>query len=222
MTESLAPALPCPVHPGSVSAAGHGPWTCKDSCSPAPAVWAQLLPSLESDLLQDTHPELCSVAQPGWTQHLATCASEEGTLRVQHLHLCCKHFLCLGSCGYAFRRCLREHSVELNNVRSVLLRVFHSLAGRNTTRSPDLAVFQPGKWLLEAKRDLWRRNTNTKIFDFPVWSFILFCCSCTYWYPCKNRIKNHSTYKPAIYEVDIIEYSLQFHKILPHTYTMEV
>lgn len=61
------------------------------------------------DPLQDSHP-MCH-SMPG--VDAAPCLCEEGTRGVQHLHLCSKHFLCICSCAYVSRRCLREHSVEL-------------------------------------------------------------------------------------------------------------
>lgn len=65
------------------------------------------------------HPEWertsCRMPTPGfgWTRCLAARSSAGGTLGVQRSHLCCKHFLCLCSCAYVSRRCLREHSAEL-------------------------------------------------------------------------------------------------------------
>lgn len=190
-------ALLCLVHPGSVSASSHGPWTCKHSHSPALAVWMGLgflSPRLEADLLQDIHPKLCSVPQPGWTQHLASSLwgrnSEFSTC------ICVASIFCASIAVLMFLADASGSTLwSWNNVRSVLLRVFHSLDGRNATGRPDLAVFQPHKWFLEAKKDPWRRNsnTNTKIFGFPVWSFLLFCYSCTHRYPCKNKMKERTT-----------------------------
>lgn len=40
--------------------------------------------------------------------------------------------------------------------------MFHSLVGTNSTRRSDLAVFQPHKWLLEAKKTC-EEETQTQI-----------------------------------------------------------